>query len=76
MHFIVQTSDGIEINLHLGPARVVDTLVALLSPGQTISFEAFTTPDLSADTFIAKTVSWESGFIEFRDDALRPFWAK
>ncbi len=76
IHLFVQTSGGTEVNLHLGPARVIDRIVAPMSPGQTISFDAFSTPDLAPNAYIAKTLFWQNEVIKLRDDALRPFWAK
>lgn len=76
IHLFVRALNGTEVNLHLGPARVIDNIVAPMSPGQAISFDAFSKPDLAPNAYIAKTLFWKNEVIELRDDFLRPFWAK
>jgi hypothetical protein len=73
-HLIVQ-SDGTTLNIHLGPAKAVDHVVAQLTPGQSVTFEVFRTETMPADAYIAKSLTVEEKVIYLRDDNLRPSWA-
>lgn len=74
-HLIVRADDGRTINLHLGPADAVGDVVAKAPAGTTIAFDAFRTPALPDDAYVARSITVGGEVFELRDDALRPRWA-
>jgi hypothetical protein len=74
-HLIVQSEDGTNLNIHLGPENAVDHLVDQLSTGQSVVFEAFRTEQLPDNAYIAKSLLLDDKVINLRDDNLRPSWA-
>ncbi|MBT3070111.1 hypothetical protein KKP04_04415 [Rhodomicrobium sp. Az07] len=75
-HLIVQMPDAKTINLHLGPTFALRDVLKQLSVGQNISFEAFRTERMPKDAFIAKSVKAGDKVFAFRNDSLRPVWAR
>jgi hypothetical protein len=74
-HLIVQSEDGANLNIHLGPENAVDHIVDQLTIGQTVTFEAFRTERLPDNAYIAKSLLLDDKVIYLRDDNLRPSWA-
>ena len=56
VHLIVQAQDNRTINLHLGPASALADTIQKLSPGETITFEAFRTDRMPKDAYVAKSL--------------------
>lgn len=75
-HLIVRTDDADElVNLHMGPLRAVEPILAQVPAGTRVSFEAFRTEAMPPDAYVAKAISIDGKVIDLRDDNLRPTWA-
>ncbi len=74
-HLIVQTKDGNEINVHLGPVKAVDYVLDQVSVGQNMRFNAFRTKEMPEDDYITKSLTVDGKLIVLRDEDLRPIWA-
>jgi hypothetical protein len=74
-HLIVQSEDGVNLDIHLGPENAVDHIVDQLTIGQSVTFEAFRTEQLPDNAYIAKSLRLDDKVIHLRDDNLRPSWA-
>ncbi len=75
VHLIVQAQDNRTINLHLGPASSLADVIAQLSPGQEIKFDAFRTERMPKDAYVAKSLTAGGKSFALRNDSLRPKWA-
>lgn len=73
-HVMLATGDGV-LNLHLGPAAVLDDLVERLAVGTPVTVNAFRTDALPAGAYVAQEVTVGGDTFVLRDDILRPMWA-
>lgn len=62
-------------NLHLGPAALVEDVIALARVGEPVEATGFRTGRLADDHFVAVMVKLGGEEIRLRNDALRPRWA-
>jgi hypothetical protein len=75
-HLRLRTQDQVEINLHLGPSEAVAPMIRGLEPGQHVEVEAFRTPDMPENAYVAQRIRVGEMNAEFRDAvSLRPSWA-
>lgn len=74
-HLILKGSNGMTLNVHLGPENAVDHVVEQLTVGQALALEAFRTDRLPENHYIAKSLLLDDKTIHLRDDKLRPSWA-
>ena len=74
-HIFIETTDGQELNVHLGPARLMQTAVKELAIGQEVTVTAFRTEAMNQNHYVAQTISAGGEKIELRDEWLRPVWA-
>lgn len=75
VHIVLAQDKDKKLNVHLGPAAVVQTLISHLKTGDKLTVEAFRTDALPADQYIAKSLSVDGKVVTLRDASLRPFWA-
>ena len=75
-HLVVDLDSGQKINLHLGPAFALETLVSKLTTGQAIGAEAFRTAAMPKDHYAAVSLTINGERTVLRDENLRPIWAK
>jgi hypothetical protein len=74
-HLKVQSADEKQLNIHLGPATYASSIVRKLEIGKNVKIEAFRTPKLAKDHYVAKSLQYNGETIELRNEALRPKWA-
>jgi hypothetical protein len=74
-HLVMDVPGKGQLNVHLGPARLVADTVAKLAVGQDVTVRAFRTDALKPNQYIAQTLSFGSTRVELRDTSLRPVWA-
>jgi len=74
-HLIVKTSDLKTLNIHLGPADAVKSVVKELLAGVEVKVEAFRTKKMKDDQYIARSLAIGDRTMELRDKNLRPAWA-
>jgi predicted Fe-Mo cluster-binding NifX family protein len=75
VHFVMKASDEKTVNIHLGPAAAVKSVVNELSRGREVKVEAFRTKKLEKRHYIARSVKIGDRTWELRDRNLRPTWA-
>jgi len=75
-HFLLKTSKGKRLNIHLGPADTVDDVAEQLPIGEKVKVDAFRTAKLPEDHFVAQSVAFDGTTIQLRDKNLRPLWAR
>jgi hypothetical protein len=74
-HIIVNTSDDLELNIHLGPTVEVNSIIDDCTIGENVSCKVFRTPELAEKNYVAIELETESKFYRLRDSNLRPVWA-
>ena len=74
-HIVLKTSDGKQLNVHLGPAAAVEDKVATLTVGDEVSVKAFRTDKMKTGDYAAQSITAGDNRIELRDAGLRPVWA-
>ena len=74
-HLVIKTKNGDTLNVHLGPAVHVESLVADLSIGDQVDIEGFRTDAMKDGHYVARTVSYGDRTEQLRDEFLRPVWA-
>ena len=74
-HLSMRTDAGQLVELHLGPLDAVEDIVEQVPAGTRVSFEAFRTEAMPADTYVAKSITVDDEVLRLRDDTLRPTWA-
>ena len=74
-HFLLKTHNGKELNIHLGPAAVVDYIVEQLSVGKKVTVDVFRTAKMPTNHYVAQSLTFDGTTIRLRDEDLRPFWA-
>ncbi|MCF7669882.1 MAG: hypothetical protein K9N48_08930 [Verrucomicrobia bacterium] len=73
-HLIV-LSDGKELNIHLGPAKVMENVVDQLNVNTTVKFRVFRTEKMEENAYIARSFVYDDTIVILRDENLRPVWA-
>lgn len=73
-HLIVNTTQEVVLNVHLGPTKKVSEFVDN-SINDEIEIIAFRTEKLPKDHYIAKELIYNDDEFVLRDEYLRPFWA-
>lgn len=74
-HLLMRRSDGTTVNLHLGPASVLESYADLLGTGASVAVRAFRTDAMPANAFVAQSVTVGEETITLRQPNLRPVWA-
>lgn len=74
-HFLMETSDGQTLNIHLGPAGVVDFAAKELAPGKEVRVQAFRTEAMKEGHYTACKITCGDRTVTLRDETLRPAWA-
>jgi len=78
-HFVLEVAgeDGQtkDVNIHLGPATLVQFLTDDLKKDATVKVAAFRTDRHEEDHYVAKTVTIGEKAYRLRQDNLRPVWA-
>ncbi|MBN2293970.1 MAG: hypothetical protein JXM70_16200 [Pirellulales bacterium] len=74
-HFLLKTPKGEELNIHLGPANVVDYIVKRLSAGKKVTVNAFRTAKMKKNHFVAQSLTLDETTLRLRDEMFRPMWA-
>jgi hypothetical protein len=75
-HVLLKTTDGKQLNIHLGPARAVADLVAKLTVGEELTVNAFRTEKMAENHYVAQSLVVDKTTIQLRDASLRPVWAR
>ena len=75
-HFLLKTSKGEKMNVHLGPADTVNYVTDRLPVGEKVAVKAFRTAKMPENHYVAQSVAFDGTTIELRDESLRPLWAK
>lgn len=73
-HFLMETSDGETLNIHLGPAGAVGFATKELAQGKEVQVEAFRTEAMKKGHYAACTITSGDQKITLRDATLRPVW--
>ena len=73
-HFLLETPEGVKLNVHLGPAAVVDHIADQLSVGREVTVEAFRTAKMPENHYVARSMALDGKTIQLRDETFRPFW--
>lgn len=74
-HFILKAEQGKELNIHLGPAQLVQEVTDMLSSGSNVTTKVFRTEKMPEGHYVAITVTVANKTIRLRDQNLRPVWA-
>jgi hypothetical protein len=74
-HLVLETPQGKELNVHLGPAAAVGDVVGQLPPGKKVTVKGFRTGRMSESHYVAQSLAFDDTSIQLRDETLRPFWA-
>ena len=75
-HFLLETPEGEELNIHLGPAAAVDYVTDQLPVGENVTVDAFCTAKMPENHYVAQSLTFNNTSIRLRDVSLRPFWAR
>jgi hypothetical protein len=74
-HLFLKDKNGLELNIHLGPANEVSEIVKKLIVGNELEFTGFRTDKMPPNHYVAKTLILPNRIIHLRDTALRPYWS-
>lgn len=74
-HVILKTSDGKELNVHLGPEVFVAHIAKRLTTDQELTVAGFHTKKMPENHYVAQTLTLDDKTIQVRDENLRPVWA-
>ncbi len=75
-HFILETPEAVELNIHLGPEAAVDFVTRQLPIGKKVTVNAFRTAIMPKNHYVAQVVAFDGKSIRLRDENLRPVWAR
>ncbi len=73
-HLILEKDKAQQLNIHLGPTRLVADAIKSLSVGDQLDVIAFRTERLPANQYVATTLILGEQVIRLRDRYLRPYW--
>ena len=71
----LKTSQGTELNIHLGPTQAVESMVKGLEQGIKVTVVDFRTKGLPEGQYVAQSLKYGDRAIRLRDEQLRPVWA-
>jgi hypothetical protein len=74
-HFLLKTSAGEKLNIHLGPAISVDFVTDELPIGGKVEVDVFRTAKMPENHYVAQVLTFDETTIRLRDENLRPVWA-
>jgi len=74
-HFLLQTTEKKELNIHLGPAAAVARVADQLPIGKKVTVRAFRTARMPENHYVAQSLLIDGASIRLRDESLRPLWA-
>ncbi len=74
-HMMLQAKDGRKLNVHLGPAVVVEPIIQQLPPGTAVTVKAFRTDKMPKYHYVAQSITVGQKVLTLRDQNLRPVWA-
>jgi hypothetical protein len=75
-HFLLETPEGEELNIHVGPAVAVDYVADQLPIGDNVIVNAFRTASMPEKHYVAQSLAFDDTSIQLRDESLRPLWAR
>jgi hypothetical protein len=75
-HFLLKAGHGKTLNIHLGPAAMVEFVAKDLVPGKAVKVDAFQTEKMPADHYVAQRLSYDGRSVSLRDETLQPVWAR
>ena len=74
-HFLMKTAEGKTLNIHLGPAAMVEFAVKELAPDKAVQVHAFRTEKMQEGHYVARQLSYDGRSVTLRDQTLQPVWA-
>ena len=74
-HFLMEGTKGKILNIHLGPAALLEFVAGDLTEDMEITVEAFRTEKMKDGHYVAKSLSYGGRTVTLRDQTLRPIWA-
>jgi len=74
-HFLMKTAEGKTLNIHLGPAAMVEFAAKELVPDKAVKVQAFRTEKMKEEHYVAQQLSFDGRSVTLRDDTLQPVWA-
>ena len=74
-HVLLKASDGKTLNVHLGPAPVVESTAKLLAKDAEVKVTAFRTGAMPENHYVAQSLTVGEETVTLRDETLRPDWA-
>jgi len=74
-HLTLIAPDETELNVHLGPAVRVESIVDQLAKGQRVEVAAFRTDKMPENHYVAQSIVVDEEVLRLRDENLRPLWA-
>ena len=84
VHLIVEpTAQGTDsaaettepLNIHVGPAAIVQEMVNKFPIGTQLTITAFRTDKMPANQYVAQSLKSDTTTVTLRDESLRPVWA-
>jgi hypothetical protein len=74
-HFLMKTAEGKTLNIHLGPAAMVEFAAKELVQDKAVKVQAFRTEKMKEEHYVAQTLSYDGRSVTLRDETLQPVWA-
>jgi len=74
-HFLMKTAEGKTLNIHLGPAGMVESAAKELVQDKAVKVQAFRTEKMKEQHYVAQTLSYDGRSVTLRDETLQPVWA-
>jgi hypothetical protein len=74
-HVLMKTAEGKTLNIHLGPAAMVEFVAKELVPDKAVKVDAFRTEKMKEDDYVAQQLSFDGRSVPLRDETLQPVWA-
>ena len=74
-HFLMKTAKGKTLNIHLGPAAMVEFVAKELVPDKAVKVQAFRTEKMKEDHYVAQQLYYDGRNVTLRDQTLQPVWA-
>ncbi|MCA9261083.1 MAG: hypothetical protein KDA61_17830 [Planctomycetales bacterium] len=75
VHLIVVDDSGVAHNVHLGPYRALQEKIVGLGVGDAVDIDAFTTPALGSEHYVAQSLTSGDLTLDLRNNALKPDWS-
>ncbi|MDD4267606.1 MAG: hypothetical protein GXY25_18485 [Pirellulaceae bacterium] len=74
-HFLMKTETGEKLNVHLGPAALVEFVADELSAGLEVTVEGFRTERMKPNHYVAVSLTFGDRTVQLRAGSLQPLWA-